>query len=338
MEKYSSYVKSRKYSIIKPFNFLEGNKIISIIGSMGTGKTEYCAKIYKDSLTLRDKKITTENFIFKGYDKTRVFYLKNINDVDRFKYPNNSISFRNNYVEIDKEDFAIVSKYKEIENIFKNNFIHGTFIIDETCFYDEKLISIIKKEAKKRQGIIICSSINLNFRREVFNNTMKLLLKNTDETILLETYCNYKNCISNASYSYRYYKIEDNFAPALYFDPLVIIDKGSEIFYSSVCKDHHILPAKEYSHNQLLDILKNKQLSQELYHIKNNIKNSILFKSIEKKYLSLKDKELIFNSMNIKYLSERILNYLFFELNLINEEFFIKIVKDLDLNEEFFIK
>ena len=93
----------------------------------------------------------------------------------------------------------------------------------------------------------------LNFRREIFNTTARLLLDTATDVFPLTAYCEHPECLQDSFYTYRYYTVDGRECPALYFDPLLVIGGDREINdprepnYCTRCDDHHYLPGKEYT-------------------------------------------------------------------------------------------
>ncbi len=149
-------------------------------------------------------------------------------------------------------------------------------------------------------------------------------------------------------YTYRYYLIDGDECPALYFDPLIVIggDKegegSTEPNYCTRCDEHHYLPGKEYTYLILKPLGQKagegntEALRQELYNIKNDIKKSELFALFHKKYVDDMDGDVInMNALNVEYIAEKALMYLFAEQNLITEEQLKIISSSLELNNSY---
>ena len=312
------------------FNFLKEKRIILIIGAMGSGKTQYAASIYKDSKVLKNKNSTIKaEFSYKDYDRRNVFYVKNYLDSARFNTnKKNSLNYRGGSEDLEENRLKTVKEARDFKAIFKNNRDCGTFIIDEPGFYDERVVYYMLEEFKKRAGVFIFPTLILNFRREIFNKTVELLLEHASEVILLDAYCKNKNCTNNAFYSYRYYKINGEEAPALYFDPTIIVggiaNKVDAIMpgYDTRCEKHHHTPGKKYTYFKLKPLLKydREGFYKEMEAIKNNIEKSKLYNMFLETYEQNKNRDLFFNSLKLPYIAEKIISFSYIEMNLLNED------------------
>ncbi len=78
---------------ISHFDFKVKINLILVVGPMGSGKTEYAAKIYKDSLIVRKKSFKVLGNVIKGNrSRVNVFFIRNFFDKRRFQdYPENVI-------------------------------------------------------------------------------------------------------------------------------------------------------------------------------------------------------------------------------------------------------
>ena len=129
----------------------------------------------------------------------------------------------------------------------------GTWIIDEAAFYEERLAYVVQRETEARGLIFIFPTLILNFRREIFNATARILLETATDVFPLTAYCEHPDCLADSFYTYRYYLVEGRECPALYFDPLIIIggdrrkEDPREPNYCTRCDRHHYLPGKEYT-------------------------------------------------------------------------------------------
>ena len=130
----------------------------------------------------------------------------------------------------------------------------GTWIVDEAGFFDERIVYVIQNYCAGTKGInFIFPMLILNFRKDVFNRTSRLLTEVATDVFPLTAYCEHPDCIADSYYTYRYYTIDGVECPALYFDPLIIVG-GDKTFqdpkipnYSTRCDVHHYLPGKEYT-------------------------------------------------------------------------------------------
>ncbi len=184
---------------ISHFDFKVKINLILVVGPMGSGKTEYAAKIYKDSLIVRKKSFKVLGNVIKGNrSRVNVFYIRNFFDKRRFQdYPENVIPYRGGGKDkIDEIGFA--SNSFDIENLIASNPSFGTFIIDEACFYDERLIFVLNKISLNENILFILPTLLYNFRKESFNDTAKLLVEYSDKIYKLGAYCEHIDCMEES--------------------------------------------------------------------------------------------------------------------------------------------
>ena len=331
------------------FDFSKPSRRILVIGPMGSGKTEYSSRVWRDSRVIKKKSYQvgamTTSF---DADRRNVFFVRTMLDKKRFPdYPEDALAFRGGY-ERCGDNIAVIRDSFDLEKVIKDNPSCGTWIIDEATFYDERLAYVIKRESEERGLVFIFPTLILNFRKDIFNSTAQLLLENSTDVFSLTAYCEHNDCMIDSFYTYRYYMINGEECPALYFDPLIVIggDKEGEgsTFpnYCTRCDEHHYLPGKEYTY-LILKPLGQKAgegdsgpLSKELYNIKNDIKKSDLFALFHKKYVDDMDGDVLnMNALNVEYIAEKALMYLFAEQNLITEEQMKDISSRLELNNTY---
>ncbi|AHH06857.1 Thymidine kinase [Borrelia crocidurae DOU] len=336
---------------ISHFNFKDNLNLMLIIGPMGSGKTEYAAKIYKDSLIIKNKSSEILASITRGLrNRANVFFIRNILDKKRFKnYPENVIPYRGGGSdEIDGVDFA--SDSFDVGQLIEKNPEYGTFIIDETCFYDERLVFIVNKIALDLNVLFILPTLLYNFRKEIFNNTARLLIEYADKICSLGAYCEHINCMDESFLTYRYYFYEGKEIAAPYFDPLLIVG-GDEIVESAIypnyatrCSKHHYLVGREY----FFTILKpfallyiqgdRKFLEREIVDLKSNIVNSNFQKSLLIEVGEKYDITILENVLKLPFLAERALITLSFEYNILSKEDFKEIVNRFSLSKDYIQK
>ena len=181
-----------------------------------------------------------------------------------------------------------------MEQVLLANRDSGTWIIDEASFYDERLVYVIRNESESRGLVFIFPTLVLNFRKDIFNSTARLLLENATDVFPLTAYCEHPDCIEDSYYTYRYYMVDGEECPALYFDPLIIIggDREGEDprqpNYCTRCDVHHHLPGKEYTFFTLKPLGERAArgepgpLMEEIGYLHGNIKKSALYKTIRK--------------------------------------------------------
>ena len=331
------------------FDFSKPGRRILVIGPMGSGKTEYSSRVWRDSLVIRKKSSLAASMTTSfGSDRRNVFFVRTMLDKKRFPdYPDDALAYRGGF-ERCGNNIAVIRNSFDLEELILENPECGTWIIDEATFYDERLAYVIKRESEERGLVFIFPTLILNFRKDIFNSTAQLLFENSTDLFPLTAYCEHTDCMIDSFYTYRYYTINGDECPALYFDPLIVIggDKegegSTEPNYCTRCDEHHYLPGKEYSY-LILKPLGQKAgegdigpLQKELLNIKENIKKSELFKLFHKKYIDDMDGDDInMNALNVEYIAEKALMYLFAEQNLITEEQMKDISCRLELNKSY---
>jgi thymidine kinase len=301
---------------------------------MGSGKTEYSARIYRDSLVAMKKSDRVKELTTCGrVDMRNVFYVRSKIDDKRFEhYPAKTMAYRGGYVALGN-NIASISDSFGLEQVLLNNPEMGTWIVDEVEFFDERIAYVIARRAKQNRLNFIFPMLILNFRKDIFNRTARLVMEESTDVIPLTAYCEHEDCIADSYYTYRYYLVEGKECPALYFDPLIIVggDKRSEDpkmpNYSTRCDHHHYLPGKEYTF-MILKPLGEKAyggdldpLQKELDLLKNNITKSNLYSHFMDKYINVDDpKPIMMDALNVSCIAEKALIYLFSEENIISIE------------------
>ncbi len=327
------------------FDFSIPSRRFMIIGPMGSGKTEYSLRIFRDAQVLHQK---SRNIIEKTHsgqaDRLKVAFVRlKLDKQKRFQVDgHDEVSFRGGQVHLADMLFIAHDSFELEEHMERNPEI-GTWIIDEASFYDERLAYVIY-QASERGLIFILPTLALNFRRQVFNPTATLLLEHATDLFLLSAYCEHPQCMDNAHHTYRHYTIDEQECPAPFFDPLIIIGgdylkhNDVEPDYSARCTKHHHLPAKEYTYLVLNPLgLRGSSgdtadLFNELHAVKNNIKSSEFGHAIRKQCQESATYEAVFQ---LPYLAERMLLYLFTERNYLSKEQFAELCKRLDLNIDY---
>jgi thymidine kinase len=333
------------------FDFIRDSRRILVIGPMGSGKTEYSARVWRDSLVAlnKSKKIadqTTSN----GADRRKVFFIRSMLDKNRFPdYPDDALAYRGGF-ERCGNNIAHINGSFELEKILKDNLSVGTWIIDEASFYDERLVYVVRNTSLEKGLNFIFPTLILNFRKDIFNSTARLMLETATDVFPLTAYCEHEDCIEDSFYTYRYYKIDGDECPSLYFDPLIVIGGDREKLgslepnYCTRCDLHHYLPGKEYTFFTLKPLGENaasgnfEPLKSELYALKNNIENSILYRHLHKRYNLKPEERINLNALKVDFIAEKALIYLFAEQNLITEDLLLKLVGDLKLDRRYMEK
>ncbi len=330
------------------FDFTLPGRRVLLIGPMGSGKTEYAARVWRDAQVARGKGEAVASSTSTGLrDRRNVFFIRTVIDGARFTdYPDDALAYRSGYVRCG-ENIARVRDSFDFEQVLKDNPTVGTFIIDEASFFDERLAYVARNWALSEGCMFVFPTLVLNFRREFFNSTARLMLDIATDVLPLTAYCEEKSCLSSAFYTYRYYLVDGKECPALYFDPLIVVggdrvkEGGIEPNYASRCDKHHYLPGKEYTFFTLkplgLDAGKGEPegLIKELDALKNNVESSLLYESLCRRYDGDPNCETYLNSLLPAYIAEKALAFLFSEQNLISEVLLRRIVDELGLDKDY---
>ena len=333
------------------FDFTTPGRRVLLIGPMGSGKTEYAARVWRDAEVARGKGEAVASVTSTGErDRRNVFFIRTLIDGSRFTdYPDDALAYRSGYVRCGS-NIAKVRDSFDFEAVLKDNPTVGTFIIDEASFIDERLAYVARNYAVQEGCMFVFPTLVLNFRREFFNSTARLMLDIATDVIPLTAYCEEKGCLNDAFYTYRYYSVNGKECPALYFDPLIIVggdrmkEGGLEPNYAARCDRHHYLPGKEYTFFTLkplgLDAGKGdtKGLMAELSALKGHKEKSKLYQSLLQRFGDDKDGEIYMNSIHSDMIAEKALAYLFSEQNLISEVLLRSMVKELELDTAYLEK
>ena len=325
------------------FDFTRPSRRILVIGSMGSGKTEFSARVWRDSEVARRKTgAAAEKTRTDGADRRVVFFIRSALDVKRFPdYPRDALPYRGGYVRCGGNIAEIADSF-ELERIMAANPGAGTWVIDEAAFYEERLAYVVESASRTRGLTFIFPSLILNFRREIFNTTARLLLDTATDVFPLTAYCEHPECIQDSFYTYRYYTVGGRECPALYFDPLIVIGGDREVNdprepnYCTRCDDHHFLPGKEYTFLVLKPLGERASkgeggpLREELSLIRGNLDGSQLHRHFHAMY-----GETMMNSLRVSCIAEKALLFLFTEQNLVPDELFRGLVRDLDLDLDY---
>ena len=339
----------RIHHAINHFDFTKTDRRTLIIGPMGSGKTEYSARVYRDSLIALKKSSKVRELTTCGQvDMRNVFYVRSKIDGKRFEnYPAKTLAYRGGYVDLE-DNIASISDSFGLEKVLLDNPTMGTWIVDEIEFFDERIAYVIARRAKQNRLNFIFPMLILNFRKDIFNRTARLIMEEATDVIPLTAYCEHADCIADSYYTYRYYWVDDKECPALYFDPLIIVggDKRSEDpktpNYSTRCDHHHYLPGKEYTF-MILKPLGEKAyagdlepLCKELDLLKKNIQNSKLYNHFMEKYINVKNaKPIMMNALEVSCIAEKALIYLFSEENIISIDQMKYLAKKITADAEY---
>jgi thymidine kinase len=314
------------------YDFTRKNMRILIIGPMGSGKTELAARIFRDSQVALRKSKRVELMTTEGEaDRRIIFYIRSKIDRKRFPdYPEDALAYRGGYERMGKRIGSIENSF-ELEKLIAGNRDAGTWIIDEAGFFDERIAYVIQRSASACRMNFIFPMLILNFRKNIFNRTARLLMEGATDIFPLTAYCEHEDCITDSYYTYRSYTVEARECPALYFDPLIIVG-GDRVSsdprmpnYSTRCDAHHYLPGKEYTFlilkplGELAYAGNTAPLVRELKSMKNGIAGSEIYGHFTEKYLGGDGAQpIMMNALQVPCIAEKALIYLFAEENLLS--------------------
>jgi thymidine kinase len=348
------------------FDFIAPSRTILVIGPMGSGKTEYAARLWRDAAVAR-RKGSAISWLTSGggnqrdlfepesgigtADRRNTFFVRNSLDRERFAdYPEDALAYRGGYEKCGN-NIATISNSFDLEETIKNNPHIGTWILDEAAFYDERLAYLVKRESEQRGLVFVMPTLLLNFRGEVFNETARLLMETSTDIYPLSAYCEHTECLESAYNTYRYYSVDGVECPALFFDPLIIVGGDRQKIdplepnYCTRCDAHHYLPGKQYTYFTLKPLGEKASvgdlapLEAELRAIKFDIEKSELHRSFRASYLeSSQPSQEHMNALKVPAIAERAIAYLFAEQNLLSAEQTRLLVDRLDLNREYLEK
>ncbi len=345
------------------FDFVEPSRTILVIGPMGSGKTEYAARLWRDAAVARRKGNAiafltcgggTQKDLFEPEsgigtaDRRNTFFVRYTLDKARFAdYPEDALAYRGGYERCGKH-IATASSSFELEDLIRNHPQVGTWILDEAAFYDERLAYLIKRESEQRGLVFVLPTLLLNFRGEMFNATARLLMETSTDIYPLSAYCEHPECLENAHNTYRFYRVNGEECPALFFDPLIIVggdrdkDDPLEPNYCTRCDEHHFLPGKQYTYftlkplGQKASVGDTAPLLSELRAIRFNPEESELYRTFRSQYLDRQRPSYDhMNALKVPCIAERALVYLFAEQNLLSAEQTRQLVDVLDLNRDY---
>ena len=330
------------------FDFTTPGRRVLVIGPMGSGKTEFAARIWRDASVARRKSSVIGSLTSTGsVDRRNVFFIRSEIDGARFTdYPEDAMAYRSGYISCGGNIARIRDSFG-FEQVLKDNPDVGTYIIDEASFFDERLAYVARNHAIERGCMFVFPTLILNFRREFFNSTARLMLDIATDVIPLTAYCEHPDCLASAFYTYRYYRVDGRECPALYFDPLIVVggdkvrNSSLEPDYEARCEQHHYLPGKEYTFFTLKPLGERagrgdvKPLLDELRALHRDPEHSLLFANLLQRYGS---DGIYLNSVLPGHIAEKALSYLFCEQNLIGEPLLVRLVSELGLDTAYLEK
>lgn len=337
----------RVHRAFKHFDFITPGRRILVIGPMGSGKTEFSARVYRDSKVLAGKsdqlgKLTTT----AGADRRNLFFVRSMLDQGRFPdYPADALAYRGGYESMGANLASIASSF-DLEKLLDDYPQVGTWILDEASFYDERIAYVVRRASEERGLTFIFPALVLNFRREIFNPTAKLLLEMSTDVIPLTAYCEHPDCAENSVYTYRYYTVDGVQAPALYFDPLIIIggdrikDDPREPNYCTRCDKHHHLPGKDYTYLSLKPMAEafarrgDEALVSELQALAGDVGRSALCASLQREGGGDLESD-AYKALSVPLLAEKALIFAYAELNVISSDGLLDLTKRLSLDWEY---
>lgn len=331
------------------FDFKQGGRRILVIGPMGSGKTEFSARVWRDARVAQNKSAQVGRMTTTGRaDRRSVYFIRSALDKLRFpEYPEDALAYRGGY-ERCGENICYISNSFELEEVIADHPEAGTWIIDEASFYDERIAYVVREAAERDNLIFVFPALILNFRRDIFNQTARFLLENSTDIFPLTAYCEHADCLEDSFYTYRYYTIDGEECPALYFDPLIIIggDAAKEDpkrpNYCTRCDAHHYLPAKEYTYLTLKPLGESASrgdigpLRRELELLNTDIPASRLYAHLKERFLKTETPEPVnMNALKVPCIAEKALMFLYAEQNLISEDQMRLLVRELDLDRSY---
>ncbi|MDA3835822.1 MAG: thymidine kinase [Spirochaetales bacterium] len=332
------------------FDFTRPSRRILVIGPMGSGKTEFSARVWRDAAVALQKSSQVKKLTATGEaDRREVMFVRSLHDKRFAHYPDDALAYRGGFIRCGTHIVRIQNSF-DLEEAIKEHSHIGTWIIDEASFYDERITYVVRNHALERGLLFIFPTLILNFRRDIFNSTARLMLDTATDVIPLTAYCEHEDCLEDSFYTYRYYTVEGKECPALYFDPLIIVggDTKSENplqpNYCTRCDRHHYLPGKEYTYFILKPLGEAasagdiKPLRDELHNIKYRMEGSQLHEHLADRYKNTSDERVFMQSLLPSCIAEKALIYLYAEQNVVPEELLLKLVDELKLDRDYIKK
>jgi thymidine kinase len=337
----------RFHSPFNHFDFRRGGRRILVIGPMGSGKTEYSARVWRDSLVAQRKSgRVAELTSTAGADRRKVFFIRSLLDRERFpQYPPDALPFRNGF-ERCGDNIADIRDSFDLEAILARRPEVGTWIIDEASFYEERLAYVVANDSRARGTVFIFPTLILNFRREIFNATSRLLLDTATDVFPLTAFCEHPDCLEDSLYTYRYYLVDGQECPALYFDPLIIVGGDQtktdprQANYCTRCDEHHYLPGKEYTF-LILKPLGEKAAAGDVGPLRRELAclHSDKDRSELAAHLRQRGAEpILMSSLKVPCIAEKAIAFLYCEQNLLPRQQVLDLAAELGLDRTYLEK
>jgi len=154
---------------INHFDFTKKNRKILVIGPMGSGKTEFSARIWRDSKVALKKSNMVKGMTTDGdADRRIVFYIRSKIDSRRFEdYPEDALPYRGGYERLGDNIQRIENSF-DLEGILETNPHVGTWIIDEAGFFDERIAYIVQNYSTSRTRELHIPHADSQFQKRHF--------------------------------------------------------------------------------------------------------------------------------------------------------------------------
>ncbi|MFA6734075.1 MAG: thymidine kinase, partial [Sphaerochaetaceae bacterium] len=127
------------------FDFTTPGRRVLVIGPMGSGKSEYAARLWRDAEVARRKSGAVKVLTSTGsLDRRNIFYLRSDLDSARFPdYPADALAYRGGYVRCG-DHMAHIHDSFDLERVIASHPEVGTYIIDEASFFDERIAYVVR--------------------------------------------------------------------------------------------------------------------------------------------------------------------------------------------------